>query len=260
MDYAILVNPTIKKPITSERVIYKCALTLSGLSTAYLLSVFITGRTWLPLSAIESDSSELTLSLLQCLLGMAALNIPKLITKLTKVKLPGALCSLFYTFVICGTVLGEVFSLYYKIPVWDSLLHIGSGVMTGMLGSIFLVSFLENKKCGRLISPMFIAIASMCFAICIGVLWEFYEFAGDSLLGLNMQKFMLEDGTELIGKAALLDTMKDLMVDAAGAIAAAAASFTSLKRKTGWLHVYRTNDENTARIISDERQVLLRSA
>jgi hypothetical protein len=66
----------------------------------------------------------------------------------------------------------------------------------------------------------------------IGTLWEIYEFSFDSILGLNMQKARLEDGTPLVGGAALGDTMKDLIIDALAALAVAVIGFfTNLKRK-----------------------------
>ena len=51
-----------------------------------------------------------------------------------------------------------------------------------------------------------------------GVLWEIYEYTADGLLGLNMQKFANENGTLLQGRAALNNTMKDLIVDSFGAL------------------------------------------
>ena len=164
-----------------------------------------------------------------------------LMAKFTRIKIPNALCIFFYVFVLCGTVLGEMFSLYYAIPFWDDLLHCGSGIMSGMLGSILVMNFWRKIKCESAMPPIFVAIAAVCFALCIGVAWEIYEFAVDSLLGLNMQKFLLQDGSELIGQAALADTMLDLIIDTFGAVIAAVVSYLSLKRKKGWLYTYQTD-------------------
>ena len=71
---------------------------------------------------------------------------------------------------------------------------------------------------------------ALCFAVTVGVLWEIYEFSFDGLLGLNMQKFRLEDGTQLIGRAALQDTMKDLIVDVVGAATVVAWGYLHSKR------------------------------
>ena len=64
------------------------------------------------------------------------------------------------------------------------------------------------------LSPVFIAVFAFCFALAMGAVWEIYEFTMDSVFGTNMQKYMLDNGTALIGQAALQDTMKDIIVDA----------------------------------------------
>ena len=53
----------------------------------------------------------------------------------------------------------------------------------------------------------------------------------DGLLGLNVQKFMLEDGTMLVGRAALRDTMEDMIVDAVGAFTMCVLGYLNIKRK-----------------------------
>ena len=81
------------------------------------------------------------------------------------------------------------------------------------------------------LSPFFVCLFAFCFAITIGVAWEIYEFSFDGLLHLNMQKFMTEEGVELVGRAALSDTMSDLIVDAIGAFIISVLGYISLKYK-----------------------------
>ena len=49
--------------------------------------------------------------------------------------------------------------------------------------------------------------------------WEIYEYTGDGLLNMSMQRFLAPDGSGLVGRAALYDTMKDIIVDASSALA-----------------------------------------
>ncbi len=224
-----------------ESLMYRSVLLAIGLSVLYLLPIALTGSNWFPVLALDLSAAEVTTSLMQCLLGAAAIHIPLLFQKLTHIKLPGGLCAFFYVFVLCATVLGEVFSLYYIVPVWDSLLHFGSGVLLGMLGNIILASYLHRKNLHSMLTPVFVAITSVAFALCLGTVWEIYEFAADNLLGLNMQKTVLQDGTILTGKFAVLDTMKDLIVNLAGSILAAASSYLSIKFENGWLYGYTMN-------------------
>ena len=74
----------------------------------------------------------------------------------------------------------------------------------------------------------------------IGAVWEVYEFTFDGLLGLNMQKFALADGTELSGHLALADTMKDIIVDILGAMVASAVGYISLRFDKHWLKITLT--------------------
>ena len=71
--------------------------------------------------------------------------------------------------------------------------------------------------------PLVASLFALFFALSAGLVWEIYEFAVDGFLGMNMQKFALKDGTELLGRLALMDTMVDLVVDAVGALVVAVA-------------------------------------
>jgi len=50
-----------------------------------------------------------------------------------------------------------------------------------------------------------------------------------------MQKFASSDGTDLIGRMALEDTMKDIIVDTVGAFVSSLFGYAALKYKKGWL-------------------------
>ena len=182
----------------------------------------------------------MTLSMIQCVLGLVVLHVPMALKRWVRIELPGALSAAYYIFIIGATVLGEVCEIYYLIPCWDNILHLSSGAMCGMLGSMLTVTFLQRKDCKRLITPMLVSVIAVGFALCIGVFWEMYEFIGDSLMGLNMQKFLLQNGSALVGQAALVDTMKDLIVDMLGALIAGVSAYRSIKYEQGWLHAYQT--------------------
>ena len=223
------------KKIPFEKVAFVCSFFIAIIANLYLVKATVYGSSWLPIE----KSSDLTLALIHCIIGCAALFLPKLILKLLAIKLPDMLCVVCYIFIICSTILGEMFSLYYRISFWDDLLHFTSGIMIGMFGAILMVTFLRKMKSNKLITPIVIAVSAVCFALCVGMIWEIYEFSVDSLLGLNMQKFMLQDGTQLIGQSALADTMKDLIIDSVGALVAAISSYHSIKTNKGWLAQYK---------------------
>jgi hypothetical protein len=81
------------------------------------------------------------------------------------------------------------------------------------------------------------ALFSLYFAVFVGVLWEFYEFAFDGILGLNMQKFAAPDRDgvmrELVGREALRDTVTDLLTDTLGGGIVSLLGYFSLRKNKG---------------------------
>lgn len=190
-------------------------------------------------SNFERLKSDYVLMLVQCVLGMVVLLLPSVIARRPKIEIPSGMMILFVIFLYCAIYLGEVRSFYYHIQSWDTVLHWFSGAMIGALGFSFVALFNNSERIPVNLSPFFVAAFAFCFAVTLGVFWEFYEYSFDGLLGLNMQKFALEDGTQLVGRAALQDTMKDLVVDAVGAFAASLIGYISLKHKKGWIEKFQ---------------------
>ena len=175
--------------------------------------------------------SDYVLMVLQCVLGALVMFLPTFIEHKFKIEIPGGMYLVFIIFLYGAIYLGEVRSFYYKIPNWDTILHTFSGAMLGAVGFVVVDVLNKSERVKLMLSPLFVSIFALCFAVTLGVLWEFYEYTADGLLSLNMQKFALEDGTPLPGRLALQDTMEDLLVDAAGAFVIAAVGFIGLKKK-----------------------------
>ena len=175
--------------------------------------------------------SDYVLILIQCLLGLVVMTLPTFIEKRWRIVLPDTIVILYFIFLYCAIFLGEVFSFYYRIPHWDSMLHAFSGAMLGALGFI-LVDFLNREQQVKVsLSPFFVSLFALSFAVMIGVLWEIYEFSFDALLGLNMQKHSTSSGLPLVGAAALSDTMADLIIDTLAALSVAAIGGVIAARK-----------------------------
>ena len=166
----------------------------------------------------EKIKSDYSLMLLQCSLGMVVMFIPSLLQKKLSLTIPNYMFVLYFIFLFCAIYLGEVQDFYFIIPYWDLLLHTFSGAMLGSLGFTLVSLLNSNKNVDMHLSPFFIAFFAFCFALAFGVVWEIYEYTVDSVAALNMQKYALEDGTLLVGREALADTMEDLIVDAVGAL------------------------------------------
>ncbi len=175
--------------------------------------------------------SDYTLMLLQCFLGLLVLGLPRALEKKWSFELPNYMTILYFIFLYCAIYLGEVRNFYYLIPHWDAILHGFSGAMLGAFGFSLVTILNDSERTKVNLSPAFVALFAFCFALAAGAIWEIYEFCGDSLFGLNMQKFRLESGVQLIGHAALNDTMKDIIIDAIGAFVVSLIGYFSIMGK-----------------------------
>ena len=175
--------------------------------------------------------SDYILMFVQCLLGILAFFLPSIIAKKANIVIPGNMYYVFVLFLYCAIFLGEVRNYYHTVPHWDTILHLFSGGMLGALG-FSVINILNKEHLYDLnLSPVFIAFFAFCFALTLGVFWEIYEFSFDGLLDMNMQKFATMDGTLLVGREALVDTMKDLIVDSIGGACVAIIGYFSLKTR-----------------------------
>ena len=173
--------------------------------------------------------NDYVLMLLQCILGLIVMAIPSIIERKWLIDIPSYMYIVYFVFLYCAIYLGEVRSFYYIIPNWDKILHFFSGAMLGALG-FTLVDILNNSKRVQVqLSPFFVALFAFCFALALGSVWEIYEYTIDGLLSLNMQKFALENGTLLVGRAALTDTMSDIITDAISSLMISVVGFILLK-------------------------------
>jgi len=188
-----------------------------------------------PSEAEEGDKygnvrSDYVLMLIQCILGVIVMMIPSMVERKFSVRIPNYMYILYFVFLYCAIYLGEVRNFYYVIPHWDTILHSFSGAMLGALGFILVKLLNDTERVGIQLSPFFVALFAFCFALAIGTIWEIYEYLFDGLLSLNMQKFALRDGTLLVGREALSDTMEDLIVDAVSACIVSVIGYYSIKK------------------------------
>ena len=172
--------------------------------------------------------SDYILMFIQCLLGLVVLSLPSILQRKLRMTIPNFIYVMYYIFLYCAIILGEVMNFYYMIPHWDIILHFFSGAMLGALGFILVSQLNDSEKVRVSLSPAFIALFAFCFALSCGAVWEIYEFVFDGLLGLNMQKFITVSGEVLTGHLALRDTMTDIIVDAAAALLIALIGYARL--------------------------------
>lgn len=222
----------ISKDERIKRILFCGVMITMSASLIYTIVRFIVA----PATADPHDigvkvKSDYTLMIFQSALGIISLLLPTFIERKLKIDIPNFMEIMFIIFLYAAIYLGEVRSFYYLIPFWDTILHSFSAFMTAALG-FFVVDLLNSdKRVKMMLSPLFLALFAFCFSVAIGTVWEIFEFTVDGLLGVNMQKFMLEDGTQLIGREALSDTMWDIVVDSISAFIMSAIGYCIIKHR-----------------------------
>lgn len=226
---SVLQRPKNRK-VTLPQVIDAAVLASFVVSVVYLVFQVAQGNMGVAATA-TSPERDYKLMLLQCVAGIVAIHIPLLLNKFLRLQIPKALHIMFSAFLFCAIFLGEVANFYYLIPNWDDVLHLTSGMMLCLLGCM-LANIMARKQ---QLPPALIAVFGLCFAIAVGGLWEVYEYAFDGLLGLNMQKTVLQSGEVLAGHAAITDTIIDIVVDSVGAVAGAILGYQAAGRGKNWI-------------------------
>lgn len=172
---------------------------------------------------LVKDYSQLFIAVLT----IAMTFYPSLLEKKFGVYLPGSMQIVITLFIFGAQYLGEIKDFYNKIPWWDTMLHTTSGIILGIIGFMFV--YLLNKSYSNSItlSPFFVVMFAFCFAVTMGVFWEFFEYGADRILGTNMQKFRFPE----LGQDGLVDTMSDLFVDALGALITSVIGYFYIQKK-----------------------------
>ncbi len=221
----------MKKKASWKQIVGVFVFTMLLLSIFYSVMRIITT----PSESVDGihERSDYILMLLQCALGLLVIGLPSFLERKWSFAIPNYMSILYFIFLFCAIYLGEVRNFYYLVPHWDTILHAFSGAMLGAFGFTLVNILNDSERVSVDLSPAFVALFAFCFALASGAIWEIYEFAGDGIFGLNMQKFRLADGTELIGHLAVCDTMKDIIIDALSAAAVSVIGYLLLlgKRK-----------------------------
>ncbi len=171
---------------------------------------------------LNDDQSVKSDYIFNCAQSGAFLIVSMLPVFLKKIEIdiPDFIYLIFILFCVAHFLCGEILGFFVKVSWWDSALHTFSGMLIALM-SFSLVNILNKNDKGFHLNLVFTVMFAFSLTITIGVLWEILEFACDQLFGLNMQRAYVSTmsgrGEGFVGAAALMDTMKDLILDAIGA-------------------------------------------
>ena len=155
---------------------------------------------------------------------MAATLAPVVFRHRLPIEVPSEIQILVVLFVFATLFLGEVRDYYERFWWWDLALHGTAGLLCGLLGFMIVYMLNEDRHVDLHMRPFFVALFAFFFALGIGGLWEIFEFAMDRIFGLTMQKPTPGD------PSGLTDTMRDLIINTAGAALVSLAGWRYLRK------------------------------
>jgi len=132
-----------------------------------------------------------------CLLSLLLFLAPFFIEKKFKISIPSTVEIIVLCFIFSAEILGEINSFYVRIPHFDTLLHTINGFICAGIGFSLIDLLNENSKKINL-TPLYLSLTAFCFSMTIGVLWEFFEYGADQLLGYDMQKDMIVENINTV--------------------------------------------------------------
>ena len=180
----------------------------------------------------DSQKGRALFNAAQSFMMLACTFVPGFIERTGKVSVPNVMSVVFILFCLAHFVVGEIGELYVKSKTFDSILHTLSGSMIAILAFSIIRLLNNSEKVDLKLNPLFVSIFVVCFSVTVGVAWEIVEFLADAIAGSNMQRYSDSVTREpFLGRAALFDTMKDLILDAIGALVMSVISYIDLKRK-----------------------------
>src|SRR5262245_415130 len=202
------------QPEGEERNLYLTLTVLTQIVPTVALVFFLLRRDW--------ENIFLTV------LVIALTLLPAFVGRRYRVVIPPEFQFVSALFVVLTLFLGSAADFYYKFWWWDIVLHTGSGILLGIIGflAVFLLNQTDRIPAG--ITPFFLCVFAVAFAVTLGVVWEILEFVVDCISpATNMQS----------RETGVVDTMQDLIVDMLGAIVVAGSGWAHLR--TGRYSVIR---------------------
>ncbi|MFW7432304.1 hypothetical protein [Vagococcus carniphilus] len=158
------------------------------LNKKFHLSIYFVLRLFVLLTLIRQIMLDNWGSVFICILTLILFFIPSIIEKQMGITLPKTLEAVILLFIFAAEILGEIHNFYGTVPQWDTMLHTINGFLAAAIGFSLIDILNEHERFSFKLSPFFVVMVAFCFSMTIGVLWEFFEFAGDRWLNLDMQK------------------------------------------------------------------------
>ncbi|MEG1504404.1 MAG: hypothetical protein RSC16_09165 [Enterococcus sp.] len=183
----------------------------------------------------------------ECLAGIALIFLPEIIEKVLKISLPEKIIYFYWFFLVISVFLGTSLHMISIISFWDKILHSVSPMVLTALGYGLIGFLMKNADISKT-SPWLFLLFGFAFAGVCGVFWEFWEFLCDAIADMNLQRYATSAGTLLIGRAALMDTMGDLLTNTIGAVLMGIYASIQSRGNAAYFEEYRLKKLNKKRV------------
>lgn len=172
-------------------------------------------------------------------LAIILFSLPWLLESRFKFDIPNYLEIIILTFIFSSIILGNIHGFLETVRGYDKFLHIVSGITISIIGYEIIHTYNLSKPSEMRLKPGMLSIFALCFSITLLVVWEFYEFAVDTIAynfnndtSRNMQRYQwINDSLIYPQPYGLMDTMLDLIVGSLGALVVSLIGWRILLRK-----------------------------
>ena len=183
---------------------------------------------------IRRDDADLSRGIFVAIQAIILLLLsfgPPAMERRLKLDIPDFLEGIFLIFIIAALIFGEVAEFFVKVSWWDDMLHTTSGVLVAITSFSIINTAVKNPNNALSLNPFFIALFVFCFSMTIGVIWEFFEFAIDSLTGTSNMMRTYDSLTNIPfqGLSAVSDTIHDLFLASLSSLAVSIIGYFDAK-------------------------------
>lgn len=182
-----------------------------------IFGIFVLGYNIFELVTQKYSTTQGITFVIEAIAGIALIYLPNFARKILKIEFPDMIILFYWFFLLISVFIGTCLHFISIISFWDKILHTVSPMLLTVVGYGLIATLLKEAKIEK-VSPWLFLLMGFSFAGMCGIVWEFWEFFCDQFLGMNLQRFATSSGELLVGRAALMDTMGDLLTNTLGAL------------------------------------------
>lgn len=161
-----------------------------------------------------------TVRILQAFCGIFLVFVPLMLEAISKLRIPVFNILFYEIYLFMALGFGSTMEGFARYHGFDNVAHFVAGALGTVIGVSIWINTIDKPQTMKNGRPnMGPGYAFGLFMTgCLGVFWEIFEYVVDIIIPYrNAQRTMFPDGTPRMGKDALWDTMKDLVVNIIGA-------------------------------------------